>query len=533
MNGPEITIVNWLLAASPVVFLVAAIVWLGWSVPRVGAGACVLAVALALLIFGAEPGHAAIAAAKGVSLSLFVLTIVWTSVYLYNVLDRLKAIEAIGRSMTALARDELAQALIIGWGFSSFIQGITGFGVPVAVAAPLLIMLGFSPARAAAMALVGHGWAVTFGSMASSYYTIQLVTGIPGDVIAPHMALLFAPVIVASGALVAHIQGGLAAVARSLPLVVVVGSMMAGAMYALTLMGAPQIASTVPGILGMVAIALFARTPLLLPARPTDTATWRGVDTGRSSSPMPLLLAMLPYLLLVTLSVISQIGPVMEAVSGLRLAMDYPGFTTQQGFVVEPANDYAPISLLNHPAPLIVMSTLAGVLVYAATGWWRKGVAGESVRLTYRQSRSSTLSVTAMVVMAVVMADTGMTVLLAEGVASVSGPLFPLVSPFIGLLGSFMSGSNTNSNVMFGLLQMETARALGIGEVTISSIQSIGASVGSSMAPAKVLVAAAVVGLGGEERSIFRVVIPYVVALVLLTGLVAMAVVHVAPGLAR
>ena len=123
---------------------------------------------------------------------------------------------------------------------------------------------------------------------------------------------------------------------------------------------------------------------------------------------------------------------------------------------------------------------------------WRaagaSGIAREAARLTYRQSRSSTLSVATMVVMAVVMADTGMTVLLAKGIASVSGPLFPLVSPFIGLLGSFMSGSNTNSNVMFGLLQMETARALGIGAVTISSIQSIGASVGSSMAPAKVLV---------------------------------------------
>ena len=535
MNGPEITIVSWLLAASPVVFLVAAIVWLSWSVPRVGAGACVLALALALLVFGAEPGHAAIAAAKGISLSLFVLTIVWTSVYLYNVLDRLKAIDAIGRSMAALAGDGLAQALIIGWGFSSFIQGITGFGVPVAVAAPLLIMLGFSPARAAAMALVGHGWAVTFGSMASSYYTIQLVTGIEGEVIAPHMALLFAPVIVASGALVAHIQGGMPAVWRSLPLVLVAGSMMAGAMYVLALLGAPQIASTVPGILGMVAMALLARTPLLLPApRVAAAGAQEGeADAEPPSKPMPLVLALLPYLLLVTLSVISQIGPVMEAVSGLRLAADYPGFTTQQGFVVEPANDYAPISLLNHPAPLIVMSTLASVLAYAATGWWRSGVARESVRLTYRQSRSSTLSVTTMVVMAVVMADTGMTVLLAEGIASVSGPLFPLVSPFIGLLGSFMSGSNTNSNVMFGLLQMETARALGIGAVTISSIQSIGASVGSSMAPAKVLVAAAVVGLGGQERSIFRGVIPYIIALVLLAGVEAMVVIHLLPALSR
>ena len=101
--------------------------------------------------------------------------------------------------MAALSNDQLAQALIIGWGFSSTIQGVTGFGVPVAVSAPLLIMLGVPPIRAAAMSLVGHGWAVTFGSLGSSYYTLQLVTGIDEAVLAPHMALLFLPVTIASG----------------------------------------------------------------------------------------------------------------------------------------------------------------------------------------------------------------------------------------------------------------------------------------------------------------------------------------------
>ena len=130
-----------------------------------------------------------------------------------------------------------------------------------------------------------------------------------------------------------------------------------------------------------------------------------------------------------------------------------------------------------------------------------------------------------MVMMAVLMADTGMTVLLAQGIANASGPVFPLVSPFIGLLGAFMSGSNTNSNVMFGLLQVETARALEIGPVTIASIQSIGASVGSTMAPTKVLVAAAVVGLAGQEDQIFRKVTIAVLALVALTGIEAMILV--------
>ena len=536
MTGPDLTLINWLLAASPVVLLVVAIIWLNWSAPRAGAAAWLLALALALLIFGAAQGHVAIASAKGLSLAVFVLTIVWTSVYLFNMVDRLKGIDAIGRTMARLASDRLVQALLIGWGFSSFIQGITGFGVPVAVSAPLLIMLGFPPARAAAMALVGHGWAVTFGSMGSSYYTIQLVTGIEGEVIAPHMALLFAPIIVASGMLVAHIQGGLSAVRRSLPVVVVTGALMAAAMYALAWGGAPQIASTVPGVLGMIALALLSRTPLLLgppQVQATPEAPPAGASDEPETRPMPFILAFMPYLLLITLSVISQIGPVKEAVRGIQWSLDYPAFTTAQGFAVAAASDYAPIRVLNHPAPLIFYSIVISAGVYVLAKRWRRGVAWEAMKLTYSQSLSSSIGVTTMVMMAVVMADSGMTVLLARGIANASGSFFPFVSPFIGLLGSFMSGSNTNSNVMFGLLQLETARELGIGTVTISSIQSIGASVGSPMAPAKVLVGAAVVGLAGKERDIFRIVIPYILGLVVLAGVEAIIIIELLPALSR
>ena len=171
--------------------------------------------------------------------------------------------------------------------------------------------------------------------------------------------------------------------------------------------------------------------------------------------------------------------------------------------------------------------------MYVATQRWRAGLVSGALRFTYDQCSGTTLAVLAMVAMAVVMADTGMTVLLAQGIAKVSGPFFPLASPFIGLLGSFMSGSNTNSNVMFGLLQVETARALGIGPVTIASIQSIGGSVGSSMAPAKVVVGATVAGLGDEVRAIFRIVIPYVLALVLLAGVEAFVIVHFLTALER
>ena len=386
------------------------------------------------------------------------------------------------------------------------------------------------------MALVGHGWAVTFGSMGSSYYTIQLVTGIEGEVIAPHMALLFAPIIVASGMLVAHIQGGLSAVRRSLPMVVVAGGLMAAAMYVLRMgrRSADSVHRPRRARNGGARLALPYTTP---PRGPADGGRPRGPACGSIRRARCSSHAVHPRLHAVPAAHHSERHIADRPGEGGRAhilwALDYPAFTTAQGFAVAAANDYAPLRILNHPAPLIFFSIVLSAIVYVIAKRWRRGVAWEAMKLTYSQSLSSTIGVTTMVMMAVVMADTGMTVLLAQGIANASGPLFPFVSPFIGLLGSFMSGSNTNSNVMFGLLQLETARALDIGTVTISSIQSIGASVGSPMAPAKVLVGAAVVGLAGKERDIFRIVIPYILGLVVLAGIEAIIIIELLPALSR
>ena len=128
--------------------------------------------------------------------------------------------------------------------------------------------------------------------------------------------------------------------------------------------------------------------------------------------------------------------------------------------------------------------------------------------------------------MALVMTDTGMTSLLGRAIAVGTGTAFPIFSPYIGVLGTFMTGSNTNSNVMFGALQLETANALGIGSVTVASIQSVGGSLGSAIAPAKVLVGTTMVGLSGKESEVLWRTIPYCVGIVLLVGLEAWLLVN-------
>jgi lactate permease len=233
---------------------------------------------------------------------------------------------------------------------------------------------------------------------------------------------------------------------------------------------------------------------------------------------MSFHVAFLPYYLLIGLSVLSQLPPVKEATDHLAWGLSYPAADTALGYQVEAAKGYAKIQLIRHPAPLILATALLTYGVFWRLGKWRRGVTWGAAQATYRQCLATSVGVGTMVMMALVMIDTGMTQVLAQGIARATGTAFPFFSPFIGVLGTFLTGSNTNSNVMFGALQTETARTLGLSAVTLASAQSIGGSLGSSIAPAKVLVGTSLVGLQGQEASVMRKAIPYCLTLVALVG---------------
>jgi lactate permease len=479
--------------------------------------ALVVACLCGWLLYGANGFLLAIACAKGLSLTLFVLLIIWSAVFMYNLIDRLGGIGVIGQRISGLVKSRLGQALLLAWAFSGFVQGIAGFGVPVAVVAPLMLMLGFSPIMAATSVLVGHSWAVTFGSMGSSYYTIQLVTDIPGNVIGPAMAVLFALPIIATGFCVAHLEGGWQSLRKGSVLIIIAGIIMAFTVWLMSYMGAAQIASVVPGLVGCGTIWLLSKK--LLGQEKTEFSMGSTSKVGNNG--LNFHMAFLPYYLLIFLTVISQIPPIKEAARELFLGLDYPRLETSLGYVVEPVEAYAKIKLLNHPAPLILFATFITYLVFLSTGHWKSGAGMTALKTTIRQCIPTSLGIATMVMMALVMISTGMTEVLAQGIAKVTGVVFPVFSPYIGVLGCFMTGSNTNSNIMFGGLQVETALSLGISPIIIASVQSIGGSLGSAIAPAKVLIGSTLVGLVNREGDVMRKAIPYCLIVVLLVGLEA------------
>ena len=510
----HMNIASWLVAALPIIVLLFGILGLKWSTYKIGAVSWMVAAALALLFFGADLQLLLLACSKGLSLALYVLLIIWGAVLLYNIADLAGAISIIGRTIAKVTNDKLTLCLLLAWCFTSLLQGLAGFGVPVAVVAPILVIMGFSPMVAVSACLVGHSWSISFGSMGSSYNTIQLVTKIPGEVIGPMMALQFIIPIFATGVAVAHIYGGWKAVRQGAGLILLSGTVMSALLYVMNIIGMAQLASLGAAVGGCATTMIYARL------RSSQAPTSTDAASSQEKPAMGFLTACFPYLTLIAVSIVSQISAIKSALSRFAWGFDYPSLQTSLGYTVDEVKMYSKIQWFSHPAPVLLLSALIGYVVYVQAAKVNPSIMGKALTSTVKKCISTSVGIATMVMMALIMSDSGMTLLLAEGIGQVVGAFYPIFSPFIGVLGSFLTGSNTNSNIMFGMLQFETAQVLGKSGVIMAALQSVGGSLGVSISPSSIMMGATNVGLTGQEDKIMAVTLKYCIPITLLLGIV-------------
>lgn len=562
MSGPPLGPGLWLAAALPLLLVAGAMLGLRWDSGRAGPLGWASALLVALLAFGATPRLLLVSQLRGLMLSLWVLLIVWAALLLYAVVDEAGALAAVSAALRRLTPDRGLQLLALGWVFSSFLQGVTGFGVPVAVVAPLLVGLGFPALTAVVVPSLAHTWAVSFGSVGTSIAAMSAVTALPPEAFAPASALATGLACLACGVGAVLLGLGPRALPRLAPALALLWAVMFLAQLAMARTAAWPLASFGASALALAALPLLARLPryahppegakesrdgpaghgsdsALEPsverrraddaAPSTDgeasmAAVEPGAEPAASREPMSLAMALAGYAALAGLVVLARSLPQLRAFLGAAtLAVPTPETATSLGWV-NPAGLTKEISLLGHTGLLIAYAALLTALLYAVAGRYRPGALGRVLSRTLRGSRKPTIGILWLVGMALILGDSGMTDLLARGLAAGAGPAFPLVAPAIGALGAFVTGSNANSNVLFAPLQQGTARALGLDPALILAAQNVGAAVGSGFAPAKVVIGVSTVGLvGGESRVLRRV---------MAAGLVIVALAGVGLGLA-
>jgi lactate permease len=506
-------IIKWFFAFSPIAVVLVLMIFFNWSGSRAGAAAWLTALIVGVALFGAHAELLAYSQMKGVLLSLNVLYIIWPALLLYNVVNETGAIEAIGAGIERFSGDKSIQLLIFGWIFSSFLQGVAGYGVPIAVVAPLLIGLGFSPVVAVAVPAIGHSWSVTFGSMGASFQAMMAVTGLGSQYLGQWAAILLGAAAYLCGIFAVHVYGGWKMIRHSAVALLVIGTAMAGTQYMLVVANMWTLGGLGASLAGLVACLAVARLSIYSRAQPADI-----------QSDMNLGWALSAYLILiVTVFVGVMVAPVRDFLGQVKLSLSFPEITSLKGWVV-PAGEGKSINIFGHGGALLVYASVISYLVYASRGYYNRGALAQIFKKSVKSGVPTSLGIVSMVCFAMIMDHCGMIYLLAEGISRVFGSLYPFFSTWIGLLGAFMTGSNTNSNVVFGVLQMKTAELAGLSTAIILASQTTGGALGSMIAPAKILVGCSTVGLSGKEAPVLQATIRYGLLITALIGIFTMLV---------
>lgn len=500
---------NYLFAAAPILVVLSLMVFRRWDGMRAGWAGWLAGLITSAAFFGLTLEAWFVAQFKGLYLSLIVLVVLWPALLLYNIVDQAGGIRAITRGLERAIANRGLLLVVLGWAFSGVLEGLTGLGIPIAIVAPMLVSLGVSPVTAVAAAAVGHGWSVTLGNMGVVMQTLLALVNLELTILLPPIAVLLGVVCLACGVAVAHILGEI----RLWRQVLILALLIAVVQYLLAVSGLSPIAALgggVAGILGGILLGGRSHTPKGYDPPSGDHNP--AVKPITFAQVKTFAISLAGYILLTALmAALAIIQPLRAAFSEIVWRLTFPEVTTAVGFTTSASQQsFRP---LLHPGSLMLVVVLISYLFYRRIGRLNGDGMKIATRATLLSAGPSSLGIIAMVGLATMMDYSGMTILLAQGFSALLGSFYPLAAPLVGILGAFATGSNNNSNVLFSLMQQNTAILLGVSVPLLIAAQTTGGSIGSMLAPAKVMVGCSTVGLKGREGEVLRRTLTYGLAI--------------------
>ena len=537
-----VTINSWLLAFLPLLVLLFLMLAKKWGAAEAGPIAWLVSIGTAWFYFEAPAEAIGFESVKGAWSAVTVLYVVWASILIYEVTHEGGAFDPLRRGITRVMPDPRLQVLAFGWAFSSFLQGVTGVGVPIAVCAPLLVGIGVRPLYAVVIPLIGHAWNNTFGTLSLAWLGLKQVAAME-PALAAETALYASAFIwilnIIGGFLICWLCGRFRGIWHGLPAILVISTIHGGLSLVLS-----QWNDVLNGFIasGVAFIAVFCLAYLPCYRRPKssglrvfqeesggDGAPVRPAAAGSTvgamavEKDMTLHQAFIPYyaLLVMTFGIL-LVPSVYDALNSYSFGLGFPATVTGLGF--ERHATTSSMAPFTHAGTFLLASAVVGYFAFNSMGGMRKGSIRRILHNTVDKSIPSTIAVVSLIATSNVMAGSGSVEVLAHGVADATGEGFGFLAPLVGGLGSFMTTSNLASNLLFGTFQSSTAEATALLKSAILGAQTAGGAVGTMIAPAKVLLGTTTAGILGQEGNVLRITIPLFLLVSFIIGIVVFLV---------
>lgn len=434
-----------------------------------------------------------------------ILLIILMAIYSYNVLLHTGKIEVLKAQFSSISSNKCIQVLLITWGFGGLLEGMAGFGTAVAIPAAILISLGFKPVFSALVSLIANSVPTAFGAVGVPVIVLAQETSLDVMKVAPAVVAQLAVTMILVPIVIAQLT---VPGKKALPRNILIGTVIGAVSLAVQYLAARYIGPETPAILGSVA----AIAVIILLGRILDRRTARnsGTNTTPSThSTKEILQAWAVYALIMLLILLtSPLLPLKDILA--------PVAETSIGFNIGGETRTWSVQWLIQGGLLLFIGSFAGGLLQG-------GKAGGLLRLLWKstvQLKKTFITVICLVGFSSIMETSGMINTLAVALATATGALYPLFAPAIGAIGTFLTGSDTSANILFGKLQAGVAEHIGADPVWISASNTAGATGGKIISPQSIAIATSACGQQGQEGRILKAALLYALGYVVITGIV-------------
>jgi lactate permease len=482
------------------------------------------ALIVAIVFWQMPVGLALNSTAAGVTFAMWpIMWIVLAALTLYNVALQSGRFDAFRRwVLENLPNDKRIVLIVIGYGFGSLLEGVSGFGAPVAITASLLIMLGFKSLDAVVYALIFNTAPVAFGSLGIPITTLAGVTNYDAHTLGamvgrqlPFFALLLPFYVIA-------MYGGLKSVRELFPVLLVAGGAFALGQFVSSNYITYELTDVISAGSALVCTVLFLK--VWQPAPSAEYALVR--PTEDPNSPHRHVAPWQGWLPWIIMCVVVMFWTELKVATWLAQPIQWPGLHNAVAITLYDNRPYA--AVWNWQPFATGTAILVTALITAFAVGQNLGGLFKAFGVAFKQILLPSLTVGAIVGLAYLMNYSGLTYTLGMGVAA-SGALFPLLSAFLGWLAVFLSGSDSSGNALFGNLQVVAAKQLNFDPVLMAATNSSGGTFAKMISPQNIATGVAVSDLKGQESLIFRKTFIHSIIFTVLLGILVFMTQHFWP----
>jgi lactate permease len=504
-----------IFAAGPILLL---IFWMTKKTPMPSAKALPLASLVAygvrLAWFGTEANLVNASVVAGLLVALTPILIVWGAIFFFRTMEHCGAMETIRRWLNHLSRNRVAQVVIIGWSFQFLIEGASGFGTPAALAAPLLVGLGFPPLRVAMACLILNSVPVSFGAVGTPTWFGFGQLGLSAEelrAVAWKTALIHSAAAGVVPLLAFRLLVSWQEIRRNLVFIALALAASVVPMLVLALVD-DEFPAVAGGLVGLVFTVWLARRKVGL-AREEEVAA---AEAGTSPAIRAVVKALSPLWATVLVLLVTRI-PALGLRGLLTAAVpawDFPlgslgSFSISPALVLNLRGIFGTDTDWTHQ--LLYVPSLIPFVLISIVSWRVLGAPAGTARTVWRETagrmRNPVLALLGALVflrLLMVGGEKSSVMLIGHSLAAATGGWWQYLAAYLGALGAFFAGSCTISNLTFGPIQDSIAAQMGLERTTLLALQSVGGAMGNMVAIHNIVAVCSVLGLGNAEGAILK-----------------------------